>query len=480
MQTKAELNNAEFINKISDLHTIDASEIEKSEFIENLIFQHAKLLDPNILKGMVFPINDNAQFTIDKKGYCVVAYKQLFGVKKHEEIAYIFNKHYKDIDAHVVPVMGLFSSQNPDSGKQGYFYAIRFKTDVLLEKVLIKNPTIPQLVGFEAKNLRNKSKLVTTDEYRSYRTPVENESLVNEITVEKITNNSAISKIQADYLLKKYTSSLNLVSNLVIDWEGDTRCSRADKKFIAILLQVLKAISNQDEKIIYKEYDLGGMSGLEVSEIHNKSPHEVLNYLLQFNPYFTFKHHFLSMSEHYLSTKPALKYIAESFYFDILNPAEIILKSQLDDLSIHNNYSPVVHSESEEDEDDSDYENHIYSYSDSEANDELSDHDSSFFWQFVRFIDDNKRLIAGVLLGFLLLGGFAALTVGTCGLGLLGASAAAAVGVIGIAGTTAIATTAVGGGVALASAAGLACLGFFSDLEKKTEEPSFQYYPTSR
>jgi hypothetical protein len=442
MQTKVELNTAEFINKISKEHSKDINEIEKSEFIENLIFQHAKLLDPNALKDMVFPIDNNAQFTIDKKGYCVVAYKKLIGIKQHEEIAYIFNKHYKDIDAHVVRVMGLFSSQYPTSRKQGYFYSLRFKADVLLEKVLIKDPTIPQLAGFDAKNLREKSKLVVTNEYRSYRTPIENESLVNENSIENVTQNSRISKVQADYLLNKYTSLLEKISEVITNWDG-TRCSRNDLKFIPILLQILKAISNQEEKITYKGYDLGGMGGLDVSEIHNKAPHDALDYLLRFNPYYKSKDHFLRMSEHYLLTKPALKYIAESLYFDILNPAEINLESQLNNSPTQNNYSPVVGSESDESEEESDYENHIFSYSDSklesfEANGDLSSLDSSFFWQVVKFIDDNKRIIAGVLLGFLLLGGLAALTVGTCGLGLLGASAAAAVGVIGVAGTTAI------------------------------------------
>ncbi|MBA3535417.1 MAG: hypothetical protein H0T84_02225 [Tatlockia sp.] len=298
-----------------------------------------------------------------------------------------------------------------------------------------------------------------------------NESLPYENTDENVTTNSVINKTQADYLLKKYNHDLGKAYNYITRW-GGIRCSPADVIFIPILLQVLKAISNQEEKIIYKGYDLDGMSGLE-AEINNKAPHDALNYLLRYNPNSESKDHFLIMSEHYFSTEPDLKYKADSFYFDILNPAEIHLESEIKVYYYHNKYKSEVDFERDQDESDFDYDYEAYSDSDlepDEANGFLSSLDSSFFWQVVNFIDDNKRIIAGVLLGCLLLAGLAALTVGTCGFGLLGASAAAAVGVIGIAGTTAIATAAVGGGAALASAAGLAWLGFFPGTEKKTDE----------
>lgn len=150
--------------------TITAEQISASEFIEQRIFEHAKLLDPEMVEKLgQFVIKDHAWFVI-KDDYLCIIYKKFIGsewtpngVQNYEAFANIFNRHYPDVDAHYKEM--IMQGSQIRGREKGNFYALCFKLEVVLDKIFVKQPVKPEpLKGQE--NLTRES-VFYGDQYRT-------------------------------------------------------------------------------------------------------------------------------------------------------------------------------------------------------------------------------------------------------------------------------------------------------------------------
>jgi len=171
-----------FVQAVSNQTGISREAISNSDFIENNVFKHAMAINPaskEIISN--FPIDGHAHFMADEMGFLVVAYKKLYGLKKHEEIAYAYNKHYPDIDAHVVYWnTNLYPQHEKKLGHYGIFYAVRLKAEVLLNNNIFANEKIEtsKSHGFDEEKLREKSKLEENSEtFPLYRSLPDNDEI---------------------------------------------------------------------------------------------------------------------------------------------------------------------------------------------------------------------------------------------------------------------------------------------------------------